>query len=120
MGRGMDYGEAYNALEELVETDRYQDFADEMPRTADLTPEVEVFGDRAIFYVQVADQFRGEYERKVIGEYRNGELGPVPFEKDFLERNLRNTGEVEIDETLLEPRNLHIPRQRKILDRKGK
>lgn len=113
----MEYGEAYEALEELVDSERYEELRDEAPSNSRLTPDVEVFDDRAVFYVQVADEFSGEYERKVLGEYREGELTPVQFDEAFLERELQGRGEVEIDETLLEPREVNFSEQRHYAER---
>ena len=108
----MEYGEAYEALKELVESEKYDELRDETSKNSSLTPDVEVFDDRAVFYVQVADEFRGEYERKVLGEYREGELTPVQFDEAFLEKRLQGRGEVEIDETMLEPRDVNFSEQR--------
>lgn len=108
----MEYGEAYEALKELVESEKYDELRDETSKNSSLTPDVEVFADRAVFYVQVADEFRGEYERKVLGEYREGELTPVQFDEALLERQLQGRGEVEIDETMLEPRDVNFSEQR--------
>lgn len=49
----MDYDEAYQALEEFVNSEQYAEFEEEISSTADLHPDVEIFDDRAVFYVQV-------------------------------------------------------------------
>lgn len=113
----MEYGEAYEALKDLVDSEKYGEFKDQTSKNSRLTPDVEVFNDRAVFYVQVADEFRGEYERKVLGEYREGELTPVQFDEAFLEKRLQGRGEVEIDETLLEPRDVNFAEQRHYAER---
>lgn len=109
----MDYGEAYSALEEFVETEAYKEFEEELGVSEDAFPDVETFDDRAIIYVQVEDSFNGEYERKVLAEYRNGEFGPVPFDEEILESRLQGGGDVNIDESLLEPKDINFPEQRK-------
>ncbi len=112
----MDYDEAYQALEEFVNSEQYAEFEEEISSTADLHPDVEIFEDRAVFYVQVvndsafADQ---TYERKVLAEYRDGEIGPVPFTESELEPQLQGGGEVTIDESVLEPREINFPEQSK-------
>lgn len=108
----MDYDEAYSALEEFVETDAYQEFEEALGVSEDAFPDVETFEDRAIIYAQVEDSFNNEYERKVLAEYRNGEFGPVPFDEEVLESRLQGRGDIDIDESLLEPKDINFPGQR--------
>jgi hypothetical protein len=108
----MDYGEAYDALEEFVNSDKYQEFSENLSGNNELTPDLEVFTDRAVFYVQVYDTFNDEFERKVLAEYREGELGPVPFTEEQLDETLQGRGEIEIDESVLEPRDINFSEQR--------
>lgn len=108
----MDYNEAYEALEEFVNSEKYEEFTNELSRNSKVTPELETVGDRAIFYAQVYDSFNDKFERKVFAEYREGETGPVPFTEEELETNLQGRGEVEIDESVLEPRDINFPEQR--------
>ncbi|MFB6115681.1 MAG: hypothetical protein ABEK04_05365 [Candidatus Nanohalobium sp.] len=109
----MDYDEAYDALEDFVTSEGYEEFVDDLPSTAEVNPDLETFGDRAVFYVQVEDSFKGEYERKVLAEYRDGEIGPVPFDEEELAEGLQGRGEIKIDESILEPRDINFPGQRK-------
>lgn len=111
----MDYGEAYEALEEFVESESYGEFEENVSDLADIHPDVEVFGDRAVFYVQIENSSlaRDDYERRVLAEYREGEIGPVPFTEGELEQRLQGGGEVTIDETVLEPKSINFPEQRK-------
>lgn len=111
----MDYGEAYDALEEFVNSSRYEEFTDELSGNTEVTPDVETMGDRAVFYVQVYDSFNDQFERKVLAEYREGEIGPVPFSEGELEGTLQGRGEVEIDESVLEPRDINFSEQRHIV-----
>lgn len=113
----MDYGEAYEALEEFVNSDKYEEFTEGLSGNAEVTPDVEHMGDRAVFYVQVYDSFNDEFERKVLAEYRNGELGPVPFTEQQLETGLQGQGEIEIDEKVLEPRDINFSEQRGLRER---
>lgn len=109
----MDYGEAYDALEEFVNSESYEEFTDKLSGNTEVTPDLETMGDRAIFYVQVYDDFNDEFERKVLAEYRDGEVGPVPFDEEVLETRLQGRGEIEIDETVLEPKDINFPEQRR-------
>ncbi|MFB6175027.1 MAG: hypothetical protein ABEJ87_03540 [Candidatus Nanohalobium sp.] len=111
----MDYSEAYQALEEFVNSEKYQSFEEELG-SADVHPETEVIGDRAIFYVQIEDNSAlsdTTYERKVLAEYRDGSIGPIPLTEEELEEGLQGRGDVTIDESLLEPRDINFPEQRK-------
>jgi len=110
----MDYNEAYEALEELTSSEKYQDLVENIPGTKQVRPDLQTFGDRAVFYIQIEDSFREEYERKILGEYRDGqeELGPVPFDEEFLEGQLQGRGEIKIDQSLLEPRDINYSEQR--------
>lgn len=110
----MDYSEAYEALEEFVNSERYEQFTEELSGNTELTPDVEPMGDRALFYVQVHDTFNNEYQRKVLAEYRDGEIGPVPFDEKQLEKTLQGRGEIEIDESVLEPKAINFTEQRNL------
>lgn len=112
----MDYGEAYEALEEFVNSDQYAEFKDEISSFEEIHPEVEVMDDRAVFYVQIVNDSRftdNNYERRVLAEYRDGETGPVPFTEGELEQRLQGGGEVVIDDSVLEPRDINFPGQSK-------
>lgn len=113
----MDYNEAYEALEDFTNSERYDEFVDNIPDTKKVTPDLEHLGDRAVFYVQIEDSFSGEYERKVLGEYRDGQkgLGPVPLDEQSLEGRLQGRGEVTIDESLLEPKDINFSEHRNLV-----
>ena len=98
----MDYGEAYRTLEEITEKDPYQEIKDETGVTASVTPDVELVDDRAVLYVQIANVAKDEYERKVLGEYQDGELTSTDLTEIELDAILSGTGEIEIDQSVLE------------------
>lgn len=112
----MNYEEAYKALEEFVNSERYDKFQEGLSDLADVHPDVEILNDRAIFYVQIEKNSAfadNRYERRVLAEYREGETGPVPFNEEELEQMLQGGGELTIDESALEPKEINFPEQRK-------
>ncbi|MFB6116384.1 MAG: hypothetical protein ABEK10_02620 [Candidatus Nanosalina sp.] len=104
--------QALEELQDLTETEDYQELIDDVTLSGDtVTPDAVSLGDRAILYLQVHST-RGE-QRYVIGEYRQGdeELGPVPLDEEQLESTLEGAGPVEIREDLLEPREINYREQ---------
>lgn len=108
----MDYEESYEALNDIVDKDGFEELVDELSGTGTASPEVQELGDRAILYLQVSEDFSQDFQRIALAEYRDGEYNPVPFEAGELEGLLDGRGEVDIDETLVEKRDINYSQQR--------
>lgn len=108
----MEYLEVEKAFQEFIDCEEFDELEDEYSGAGRSEPNIEYLGDRAIFYLQIENNFRNqEFSRVALAEYREGEEYPVPFSEDELEGLLNGTGDVIIDDSLVEDREINYPEQ---------
>lgn len=111
----MEYVEVEQAFEEFIGQDEFKELRDNLSGSGRANPMIQYMEERAIFYLQVEDSLSDEeYSRVALAEYREGEEYPVPFSEDELENMLDGTGEVTIDDSLVDQREINYPEQREM------
>lgn len=112
----MEYLEAEKAFQEFIDREEFDELEDEYSGAGISNPNIEYLGDRAIFYLQIENNFSDqEFSRVALAEYRDGEEYPVPFSEDQLEGVLDGTGDVVIDDSLVSEREINYPEQTDLL-----
>lgn len=112
----MEYLEAEKAFQEFIDREEFDELEDEYSGAGISKPNIEYLGDRAIFYLQIENNFSDqEFSRVALAEYRDGEEYPVPFSEDQLEGVLDGTGDVVIDDSLVSEREINYPEQTDLL-----